>query len=86
MVFYGKLMFSLHVKSVECKARSSLGFIKRRSRDFDDPFVTKGLYKLLVSPLVEYVSPIWPASYNYYVDISEAVPKQFLMFGLRDLG
>ena len=39
-----RLRFDRHVNAIVCKARSMLGFIKRWSKEFKDPYVTKLLY------------------------------------------
>jgi len=39
-----KLKFSDHISSIVNKARGVLGFIKRSSKEFDDPYLTKTLF------------------------------------------
>lgn len=41
VVFDGKMTFTLYLKSVVCNTRSSLGFTKRWSKDFDKPYVKR---------------------------------------------
>lgn len=81
-----RLSFNLHVNSCVNKAKSLLGFMKRWSKEFNDPYVTKSLYMSLVRPTLEYASVVWSPNYGCYIDIIESVQKQFLLFALRGLG
>jgi len=54
-----KLKFSDHISSIVNKARGVLGFIKRWSKEFDDPYLTKTLFISLVRPILEFGSPVW---------------------------
>ena len=80
-----KLSFVKHINAIICKARSMLGFIKRWSIEFKDPYITKLLFTALVRPLLEYASPVWSPSYAVHSDAIESVQKQFLLFALRGL-
>jgi len=80
-----KLKFVVHINAVVCKARSMLAFIKRWSKEFNDPYITKLLYTSLVRPHLEYASPVWNPSYSVHSDSIESVQKQFLLFALRAL-
>jgi len=53
-----KHKFSDHITSMINKVRGVLAFIKRWSKDFHDPFVTKTLYILLVRPILEYCAQV----------------------------
>jgi len=50
-----KLKFDSHITSTVNKAMSVLGFIKRWSKAFDDPYTTKLLFTSLVLPNLEKV-------------------------------
>lgn len=63
-----------------------LGFIKRWSKEFDDPYITKSLFISLVRPSLEYSCVVWSPYYNVYVDRIESIQKKFLLFALRGLG
>jgi len=52
---------------------SVLGFIKRWSKGFDDPYTTKLLFTSHARPNLEYLSSV------------QSVQKQFLLFTLRGL-
>jgi len=78
-----KLKFSDHISSIVNKARGVLGFIKRWSKELDDPFMTKTLFISLVRSILEYGSPVWSPQYAVHSDRSESVQKNFLLFALR---
>ena len=80
-----KLRFHLHIDSCVNKAKSLLGFIKRWSKEFNDPYVTKRLFVSLVRPVLEYGCILWSPFYKYYSDKIESVQIQFLIFALRGL-
>ena len=80
-----KLWFHLHIDSCVNKAKSLLGFIKRWSKEFNDPYVTKRLFASLVRPVLEYGCILWSPFYKYYSDKIESVQIQFLIFALRGL-
>lgn len=81
-----KLRFNLHIESIVNKAYSMLGFIKRWSKEFNDPYITKTLFESLVRPILEYSCIVWSPYYNTHIDRIESVQKQFLLFALRGLG
>lgn len=80
-----KLNFNLHIDACISKSSSMLGFIKRWSREFDDPYLAKHLYMSLVRPILEYGSLVWSPYYSCHVNRIESVQKQFLLFALRNL-
>lgn len=86
VILDAKLRFHLHIHSVINKSRHALGFIKRWSKEFSDPYVTKSLYISLVRPILEYASIVWSPSYSCDINSLESVQKQFLLFALRGLG
>lgn len=63
-----------------------MGFIKRWSKEFDDPYITKILFISLVRPSLEYACVVWSPYYNVYIDRIESIQKKFLLFALRGLG
>jgi len=71
--------------STVSKAMSVLGFIKRWSKEFDDPYTTKLLFTTLVRPILEYCSSVWSPQYQVHIDRIESVQKKFLLFALRSL-
>ena len=59
------------------KAYGLLGYIKRWSKKFFDPYTTKMLFRSLVRPILKYVSIIWNPSYAVQINSIESVQKQF---------
>ena len=59
VILDSKLTFKPQIEKVVASGKSILGFIKRRAREFQDPYLTKQLFNTLVLPVVEHVSPIW---------------------------
>ena len=68
------------------QANGVLGFIKRWSKEFSDPYVTKQLNISLVRPILEYGSIISDPHFLIYVNLIESIQKRFLLFCLRGLG
>jgi len=52
-----RLRFADHISSMVNKVRGALCFIKRWSKEFDDPYVTQNLLISHVHPILEYGSP-----------------------------
>lgn len=86
VIFDKKLTFKSHIDKIVSSSCSTLGFIKRRAREFNDPYTTKTLYTSLVQPILEYASVIWSPYRQIDIDRIESVQKQFLIFALRPLG
>jgi len=85
VLFDHKLSFKDHISTITNKARSLLAFMKRCSREFDDPYTTKLLFVSLVRPSMEYCSCIWSPQISCYQNMLESVQIQFLLFALRVL-
>ncbi|XP_075150853.1 uncharacterized protein LOC142224961 [Haematobia irritans] len=84
--FDSRLDFGSHIEGCVNKVTGVLGFIKRWSKEFVDPYLTKRLFTTLVRPILEYACVIWSPSYCTSIDRIESVQKQFLIFALRGLG
>lgn len=80
------MTFKPHINQVVSRASSMLGFVKRQSKCFSCPYVTKSLYCALVRPLLEYASVVWDPVFSVDNNRLESIQKQFLLFALRDLG
>jgi hypothetical protein len=63
-----KITFSEHVDAMVAKAFAMLGFIRRLSLEFRDPYTLKSLYMSLVRP-----SCMWNPFYDVCVDRVERV-------------
>ena len=86
VILDSKLNFKKQVDKIVSSGNSILGFIKRRAKEFDDPYLTKQLFSTLVLPVVEYVSSIWAPYRDIDIKRLESIQKQFLIFALRHLG
>lgn len=81
-----KLTFKHHIDKIHSKSMCMLGFVKRRSKEFNDPYITKAIYCSLIRSLLEYCSVVWSPCYDVDIKKHESVKKHFLLFALRDLG
>jgi Reverse transcriptase (RNA-dependent DNA polymerase)/Endonuclease-reverse transcriptase len=81
-----KMNFSEHVDVMVGKAFAMLGFIRRLSLEFRDPYTLKSLYMSLVRPKLEYASCIWSPFYDVRVGKVERVQRRFIRYALRNLG
>lgn len=81
-----KLTFTDHYNITIHKANSMLGFIKRFSYHFNDPYTIKTLYITYVRSILEYCSIVWAPYQAVHNNRIESVQKQFLLFALRKLG
>lgn len=59
--------------------------MKRWSKEFSNPYVTKSLYITIVRPLLEYASQVWSPYYETHINRIEAVQRRFIRFALRGL-
>ena len=85
VIFDQKLKFNEQVSSVTAKAFATLGFLRRNTADFDDPYALKTLYCSLIRSTLEYAVQIWAPQHSTMRDRIERVQKQFLRFALRQL-
>lgn len=85
VIFNTKLSFNRHIEVITSRASSRLGMIKRWSKEFSDPYVTKALYVSLVRSILEYACPVWNPYYNNHIGRIESIQKQFLLFALNSL-
>ncbi|KAL1403858.1 hypothetical protein pipiens_019177, partial [Culex pipiens pipiens] len=54
-----KMKFNEHIALTTGKAFAMLGFLKRNTAHFDDPFALKVLYASLVRSVLEYAAVVW---------------------------
>lgn len=81
-----ELNFRLHFNDIICRANSALGFVKRWSKEFSDPHVTRSLYMTFVRPILEYGSQVWSPYHEVHIKRIEDVQRRFVRFALRGLG
>ncbi|XP_038106746.1 uncharacterized protein LOC119766336 [Culex quinquefasciatus] len=80
-----KMKFNEHIALITGKAFAMLGFLKRNTAHFDDPFALKVLYASLVRSVLEYAAVVWAP---YHVTLAariERVQRAFVRFALRKL-
>jgi hypothetical protein len=63
-----KMTFLEHVDLMVAKAFLMLGFIRRLSLEFRDPYTLKSLYTSLVRSKLEYASCVWNPIYDVRVE------------------
>ena len=80
------MTFRPHINQIISRAKCVLGLVKRMSKNFSCPYVTKSLYTSLVRPILEYATVAWSPFLACDITRIESVQKQFLLFALRDLG
>jgi hypothetical protein len=85
VILDSKLTFVEHYNTIISKANSMLGFIKRFSYHFQDPYTIKLLYITYVRPILEYCNLVWNPYTAIHEERIESVQKQFLLFALRKL-
>ena len=86
IIMDSKLSFKQHIDKIVNNGKRMLGFMKRRAKEFNDPYVTKALYTSLVRPNLEYASIVWNGSVGEISNKKiESIQKQFLLFVLKDL-
>jgi hypothetical protein len=81
-----KITFSEHVDVMVTKALAMLGFIRRLSFQFRDPYPLKSLYTSLVRPKLEYASCVRNSFCDVCVDRKKRVQKRFIRYALRGSG
>jgi hypothetical protein len=67
-------------------AFAMLGFIRRLSSEFRNPYILKSLYTSLFRPKLKYASCVWIPFYDVRVDKVERVQRRFIRYALRGLG
>lgn len=80
-----ELTFRPHIENIISRANAALGFVKRWSKEFLNPYVTKSLYMTFVRPLLEYASQVWSPHHAVHINRIEAVQRRFIRFALRGL-
>jgi hypothetical protein len=81
-----KMTFSEHVDVMVAKTFAMLGFIRRLSLKFRDPYTLKSLLTSLVRPKQQYASCLWNPFYDVCVDRVERVQRRFIPYVLGGLG
>ena len=81
-----KMSFEAHYDMIVSRASKTLGFIKRRAKEFQNVWVTKTLYCTYVRSVLEYGCTIWMPYEDKFIKYIESVQKQFfyLLFDPND--
>ena len=85
VVFDREITFNDHIDKIVIKASQMLGFIKRWSKEFNSPSVSRHLYITFVRPILEYACQVWTPFYQTHIDRVEAIQKRFVRFALSHL-
>lgn len=80
-----KMRFNEHIALTTAKAFAMLGFLKRNTAHFDDPFALKVLYVSLVRSVLEYAAIVWAPYHVTHSARLERVQRAFVRFALRKL-
>jgi hypothetical protein len=70
--------FIAHIDVTVGRASAMLGFVKRLSCEFEDPYTLKTLYVSLVRLKLEYTSCVWRPFYGAHIDRMERVQRKFV--------
>jgi hypothetical protein len=79
------MTFVDHIRSIESKSARILGFIKRISWHYNDPYTYKTLYVAFVRPGLEYASCVWSPHQEFHSARIERIQHNFIRFALRGL-
>jgi hypothetical protein len=71
-----KMSFTGRIDVTVGRALAMLGFVKRWSCEFRDPYTLKTLYVSFVCPKLEYASCMWQLFYGAHIDRIERVQKK----------
>jgi Reverse transcriptase (RNA-dependent DNA polymerase) len=80
-----RMTFVSHIEAVVAKSARMLGFVKRISKEFSDPYTYKTLYVSLVRPNLEYASCVWSPHHDIHSKRIERIQHNFVRFALRGL-
>lgn len=86
VILDSKLTFTDHYNTIIHRANNMLGFIKRFSYNFEDPYTIKTLYISYVRSILEYCSVVWSPFRITHIDRIESVQKQILCSSETRLG
>jgi hypothetical protein len=78
--YYGSIVLIFDIDVMVGKAFSMLGFIRRLSFEFRDPYTLRFLHTSLVRPKLEYASCAWRPFCDVRVDKVERVQSRFIRY------
>jgi hypothetical protein len=77
VIMDGKMSFLSYIEAI------IMGFIKRISRDFRDPYTRKTLYISLVRPNLEHATCVWSPHQSVHSERLERVQHNFIRYAVR---
>jgi hypothetical protein len=77
------MTFVDHIGSIVSKSARMLKFIKRITREFNDPYTYKTLNVAFVRPGLEYASCVWPPHQEVHSARIERIQHNFITFALQ---
>lgn len=86
VILDSKMSFRNHIDATIAKGLAMLGFIKRLSSEFQDPYTLKSLYMSLVRSRLEYACCVWQPFYAVHIARIERIQEKFVTYALRRLG
>lgn len=75
-----KMLFDHHIQQITIKAKKSLGFIIRTSKDFKQIDSIRTLYMSYVNSVLSFGSVIWNPQYDVYIGKIEKIQDHFLKY------
>jgi len=85
VLFDDKFLFNEHLNFILPKAYAIIGFVKRNTILFQDPYSRLSVYFASVRSRVKYASFIWNTSGSVHINRIERLQKKFLKFVLQSL-
>ncbi|XP_055611992.1 uncharacterized protein LOC129758508 [Uranotaenia lowii] len=85
ITFDQKLSFVQHTATTAAKAFALLGFLRRNTLSFEDPYALKTVFCSLVRSVLEYAVPVWAPYHSVHSERLERIQKKFLRYALRRL-
>ena len=80
-----ELNFRKHYEKIIQSANSTLRFVFRWSKEFNNLFITRLLFTSFVRPILEYASQVWSPYQLIHTARIELVQRRFVRFALRGL-
>lgn len=77
--------FNSHINMIVSKSNKTLGFIKRNTKDFNDPYALKLLFTSFIRSILEYCSVVWNPFYRVHIDRLEGVQRRFTRYALSKM-
>jgi hypothetical protein len=74
-----------HIEAIISRSLRMMGFIKRISREFHNPYTHKTLYTSLVRPNLDHATCVWSPHQSVYSEWLERVEQNFIRYVVRRL-